>query len=74
MPRSDWVKILQDNKYKEAAIGRGLTANSSIMIELYASADGGTWTITFSDTSGRTCGFAAGQDWQVIVPMVGDPS
>ncbi len=45
--------------YSETRVAMGLTVNG-MMMETFASADGGTWTIAVTDVAGMTCLVAAG--------------
>lgn len=52
-------------KYGETRQSMGLAANNSI-IEMHASDDSGTWTITVTHPNGITCLVAAGTSFEVI--------
>ncbi len=55
----------------------GATAGATAVVELFASAETGTWTITITLPNGRTCLIASGQGWEGVVeevPAKGDPA
>ncbi len=56
--RADFLEILMA-EYDEAPISVGRGSNGEVFTVL-ASEDG-TWTVIVTDSSGRTCGVAAGQ-------------
>ena len=51
--------------YGETMQGIGLAQNGA-MLELYASIETGTWTITVTLPSGPTCMVASGESWQQV--------
>ena len=60
--------------YGEARQSVGLGENGA-MIETWASADTGTWTITVTSPYGQTCLVASGQSWEALaeaLPPQGD--
>jgi hypothetical protein len=74
-PRDQVVKLLAD-RYGETRQGMGMAANNTVM-EIYASAATGTWTITVSDAGGQTCLVASGEGYQALaeeLPARGDPA
>lgn len=50
------------NKYGETPQGSGLNSTTK-MLEIWASATTGTWTILVTDPNGTSCIMAAGKDW-----------
>jgi len=63
-----------ESRYSETVRGRGL-ANESRVIEIWASDEAGTWTITMTMPNGMTCLMASGQHYETIVPEPeGDPT
>lgn len=52
-------------RYREAPVALGL-ANNGGVVELFASADGATWTLLITLPSGLSCMMAAGEDWQAL--------
>ncbi len=61
-----------ETKFDEHVIGRGLTRDGRAMVEIFVS-DAGSWSVVVTDTHGRTCLMAAGEDWSAIQMLVGDP-
>jgi hypothetical protein len=63
-------------KYSETRRSVGLAANNTVM-EVYASADTGSWTITVTTAQGMTCLVASGQNFQPVeeeLPAKGSPA
>jgi hypothetical protein len=60
--RADLLKHLAD-KYQEVPAAVGLADNGSLL-EVFASLDGGTWTVTVSMPNGVSCMIATGQNWR----------
>jgi hypothetical protein len=60
-PRDQIVKRLAEG-YGEARQGYGLQGGR-LVVELYASAETGTWTIIATRPDGVACAMAAGQAW-----------
>ncbi|MXU64511.1 hypothetical protein GSH16_03550 [Rhodobacteraceae bacterium KN286] len=58
--RTDIVTQLHD-RYGEARVGAGLTRGQ--MLELFASATTGSWTLLVSAPDGRSCLVASGNGW-----------
>ena len=69
--RSEIMALLAD-KYQEAPIGSGVT-NSGALIEVYARADGGTWSIVVTYPNGQSCLLAAGEGWRSFTRPLQDP-
>jgi hypothetical protein len=62
-------------KYHETRRAMGIAPDTVIM-ELFASADTGTWTLTVTTTDGTTCLVASGNGYQALaedLPPPGDP-
>jgi len=73
--RSAFTAQLTD-KYGETRRGIGLAANNTVM-EVFASADSGSWTITVTLPNGMTCLVASGQGFETVVeelPARGAPA
>ena len=62
-----------EQAYAEQVIGRGLTSGGHAMVEVLVS-DAGSWSVVVTDTHGRTCLLATGDDWMPIALAVGDPA
>jgi hypothetical protein len=61
-------------KYGETRQSMGLGSNNAVM-EVFASADSGSWTITVTMTNGMTCLVASGQAFEELaeaMPPMGD--
>jgi len=61
-----------ETKFDEHIVGRGLTRDGQAMVEVLVS-DGGSWSVIVTDTDGRTCLMATGEDWSEVKMLVGDP-
>lgn len=63
------------NKYGETRQSMGLGANNAV-VEVFASQDSGTWTITVTMASGVTCLVASGQAFETmnedLTSLIGD--
>lgn len=53
------------SRYGESRRGIGLAANNAVM-ELFASDETGTWTITVTMASGLTCLIASGENFESL--------
>ncbi|HMO08827.1 MAG TPA: hypothetical protein PKD10_14455 [Paracoccaceae bacterium] len=63
-------------KYRETRQSVGLAANSMVM-EVFASRDSGSWTITVTSPQGVTCLVASGQGFEAVtedLPAKGAPA
>lgn len=63
-----------EGRYGEVRIGMGAIDDGSAIYEIYTSPVKRTWTILRTGTDGVTCIMTAGEDYRVIVPLVGDPT
>lgn len=64
------------SKYGETRRGIGLAANNGVM-EIFSSAQTGSWTITITMANGTTCLVASGQNYEQVadeLPAKGDPA
>lgn len=74
---ADRARVLAQltEKYGEARQGMGLAANNTV-VEVFASQDTGTWTITVTSPNGMTCLVASGQAYEEgvddLVPTSGE--
>ena len=66
LPRGKMMDLL-DGRYSEQPISAGLGTGGRL-IEVFATADGGTWTMVMSTPDGVTCVIAAGLEWQDVEP------
>ncbi|MFK7875993.1 MAG: hypothetical protein AB8B71_09475 [Paracoccaceae bacterium] len=72
-PREAVVDRLADG-YGESRQSMGLGANNQV-VEVFASSETGTWTITVTTPNGLTCLVASGQAFEELVealPKAGD--
>ncbi|MEZ0170890.1 hypothetical protein [Microvirga sp. TS319] len=70
-PRSEIVKLLSD-QYKENPVGIGL-AQPGQVLEVFAS-QAGTWTMVMTMPDGKACLIAAGNNWEMVTKVKGDPA
>jgi len=61
-----------EKKYTEVPVGRGLVDGNKLM-QLFASADGATWTVVVVRADGVSCIAAAGEHWQDVAPKALGP-
>ncbi|MFQ5624238.1 MAG: hypothetical protein ACE5FS_12690 [Paracoccaceae bacterium] len=59
------IVLKLEKTYGESRTGSGLNGNSS-MIEIWASAKTGTWTILMTRPDGISCVMATGQAWEDV--------
>ncbi len=74
-PRADVLGVLA-NKFTETRRGIGLAGPSSV-VELFASATTGSWTVTVTLPDGRTCLLVSGEGWETVpveLPAKGSPA
>lgn len=74
-PRAQVLKTL-GTKYTETRRGIGLAANTQV-IEIFANAETGSFTITVTLPDGTMCLVAAGQNYEATteqLPAAGDPA
>jgi len=55
-------------RFGETARSWGMGPSGRI-VEIYASEETGTWTITITAPNGTTCLVAAGQFWENLIPL-----
>lgn len=55
-------------RYGETAVSLGLGPNNRV-IEVFASEETGTWTITVTSVNGTTCLVASGDSYTVVAPL-----
>ena len=63
-------------KYRETRRAMGLAANNTMM-EMFASTEAGTWTLTVTMPDGTTCMIASGTGFEEVaeaLPDAGDPA
>lgn len=67
--RDQVVQIL-GSRYGEAPVARGLTDTGSMM-EVFATTDGGTWTMVLTNPQGVSRVASTGIAWQDVRPPIG---
>lgn len=58
------------DKYHEARVGAGIQGAG--LVELWAAADGATWTLLLRMGGDRSCVIGAGEGWQAVKPEPAD--
>ena len=53
------------DRYKEAPVSAGLQANGNVL-QVFASAETGTWTILSTAPTGLSCVMAVGKSWEIM--------
>lgn len=71
-PRDTVVSRLAE-RYGESRQAIGLGGNNQV-VEIFASEETGTWTITVTTASGVTCLVASGQAYERLTEVTGDPA
>lgn len=69
-PRDQIVKVLAD-QYQEDPVGIGL-ARPGQVIEVFAS-QAGTWSMVMTMPDGKACLIAAGDNWEMMTKVKGNP-
>ena len=67
-PRASVVETL-GQKYGESRQGMGLDDRGA-MLEIFASSDSGSWTITLTAPNGQTCLIASGQSFETLAEVL----
>lgn len=57
-----------EKKFQEAPVARGV-ADSGVLLEVFSSPDGETWTAALTMPNGITCLIASGKSWENIPRM-----
>ncbi len=72
--RDDLLTYLSSN-FKETPIAVGLT-DAGMLLEVFSSKRGETWTVAVTTPTGLTCLMATGQDWQLAprIAAAGPPA
>lgn len=74
-PRADVLAMLA-TKYGETRRSVGIAANNMVM-EMFASTESRSWTVTATTPDGNTCLVASGQSFEMVeeeLPAKGDPA
>lgn len=61
-----------DQKFGEVLMGVGIT--QQIITSLFVNEDTQTFTVLITKADGDTCMIAGGENWEFVVPKVGDPT
>ncbi len=69
-PRAEVIKQLSE-KYGETRRSLGLIGSNAV-VEVYANADTGTWTIIQTNPQGLSCMMSAGEGWQAVKDARGE--
>ena len=67
--RADLISFLAGG-FREAPVGIGLT-EQGLLLEIFASKDGETWTLLMTMPNGVACVVASGEQWQAA-PLIAD--
>ena len=70
-PHQQVVKVLRD-RYDEAPAFIGLATGGAV-VEVFTSEDGSTWTIVMTLPNGLSSIIAAGESWESVKMLVGQP-
>ena len=70
-PHQQVVDVLRQ-RYKEAPAFIGLASGGAV-VEVFTSADGETWTIVMTLPNGMSQVLAAGESWEAVKLLVGQP-
>ena len=57
--------------YAEAPVSLGLQSNGNLL-QVFSSAESGSWTIVSVAPDGSACVLAAGQHWETVMPVAHD--
>lgn len=71
LPREALVERLE-GQFSETPTGAGLQSPQQVL-EIWTSAETGTWTVFFTRPSGLSCIVATGQHWQEFGAGPGEP-
>ena len=71
-PRSLFTKDLRDG-YSETLVEQGFTNPNGLLVELFASQNGETWTLLLTYPNGVTCLIGVGKDWRAVTPELLKP-
>ena len=72
-PRDAFVERLRNN-HAETPVEQGLTNENGWLVELFASADGETWTLLLTFPNGESCLITAGHNWRAATPKLLKPT
>jgi hypothetical protein len=69
-PREQLVNLLAD-QYNEDPVGIGLSQPGQVL-EVFASSNG-SWTMVMTMPDGKACMIAAGDNWEMVTKVKGNP-
>lgn len=67
------IVALLGKSYAESQVALGLSANGMV-IEVFSTRDGRTWTILATQTDGTTCILSSGEQWIPAIPVSANPA
>ena len=70
-PHEQVVEVLR-HRYKEAPAFIGLASGGAV-VEVFTASDGETWTIVVTMPDGMSRVLAAGESWEAVKLLVGQP-
>lgn len=75
LPCHDYSRIAETlgNRYGEAPVSLGLQSNGNVL-QVFTSAESGSWTILSVAPSGIGCIVAAGKNWTTRAPQPAEPN
>lgn len=62
-----------ETRYGETRVNIGLADNNAGIVEVFASAETGSWTIFVTLPSGTSCLIATGQSWEAVADGISTP-
>lgn len=65
------MEAMLKSKFKEKPAGLGISNSGDTLVHLYVS-DTGSWTITATDVTGKSCVKAGGNEWLDARMLPGD--
>lgn len=75
IPCFSYAEVVRQLKgtYAEAPVSLGLQSNGNLL-QVFSSAESGTWTILSTSPDGNACVLAAGNNWELVKPARFDPA
>ena len=71
-PRDAFIDKLK-NDYAETPFAHGLINSNDMLIEVFASKNGETWTLLLTYPNGESCLITAGKNWRAVAPQLLKP-
>jgi hypothetical protein len=71
-PCADRALVVErlESRFGETRQSRGLNGSNGL-VEIYVSAETGTWTILVTTADGKACMLASGSVWEQAIPILG---